>query len=48
MQVTFECIICGDTAVATVNDDETRDSDGPLRTLRECPTCTIETIWLES
>jgi predicted RNA-binding Zn-ribbon protein involved in translation (DUF1610 family) len=46
VRVEFECIICGDTATATV--DAATDGDGPLRTLRECPTCGIETIWIES
>jgi len=46
VNVEFECVICGRTAVATVDAEETPDGDAPLRTLRDCPTCEIETIWL--
>lgn len=45
MQVEFECVVCGDTATATVDDSEAT-ADGPLRTVRDCPNCGIETIWL--
>lgn len=45
MTVEFECIVRGRTASATVETDAT--SDGPLRTLRERPSCGLETIWLE-
>jgi hypothetical protein len=48
MNVTFECIICGDTAAATVPEDDARSDGEPVRTLRECPTCEMETIWIES
>ncbi len=47
MTVEFECIVCGDTAVATVPEDATQADDGPLKTLRDCPNCGIETIWIE-
>jgi hypothetical protein len=47
VNVEFECVICGETAVATV-DEEALNSDGPVRTLRECPDCGIETIWIGS
>jgi endogenous inhibitor of DNA gyrase (YacG/DUF329 family) len=45
VRVEFECIICGRTATATV--DAAANGGGPLRTLRECPTCGLETIWIE-
>lgn len=48
MRVDFECVICGETATATVRDAESDDRDRPLRTLRECDTCGMETIWLEA
>ena len=48
MNVEFECIICGDTAVATVDDEEVPDDDGPMETLHDCPNCGIETIWVEA
>lgn len=47
MRVEFECIVCGDTAVATVDEGDLPD-DEPLKTLRDCPTCDIETIWIET
>jgi hypothetical protein len=47
VNVEFECVICGATAVATV-DEAATDSDEPVQTLRECPDCGIETIWIES
>ena len=47
MQVEFECVVCGRTATATV-DDEDVPEDGPVETLQDCPTCGIETIWLGS
>lgn len=48
MKVEFECIVCGETASATVDEDATPDDGEPLKTLRECPNCSIETIWMES
>jgi len=45
VNVEFECVICGETATATVDDAASAD-DGPLRTLRDCPNCEIETIWI--
>lgn len=47
MNVEFECIVCGETAVATV-DDEAASDDEPLETLHDCPNCGIETIWAET
>lgn len=47
MRVEFECVICGDTAVATVEEDDV-DAGEPLETLRDCPNCDMETIWIES
>jgi predicted RNA-binding Zn-ribbon protein involved in translation (DUF1610 family) len=47
MSVEFECVVCGDTATATV-PDEARSDDGPLKTLRDCPNCEMETIWIAS
>ena len=47
MNVEFECIICGETAVASVNDDGVSDDDEPMETLHDCPSCGIETIWVE-
>jgi hypothetical protein len=46
VNVEFECVICGATATATVDDDAASADDGPLRTLRDCPNCEIETIWI--
>jgi len=46
--VEFECIICGDTATATVPAEERQPDEEPLETLRECPTCKLETIWIEA
>ncbi len=48
MQVEFECVICGKTAVASVDEDEADSSDRPLETLRDCPDCEMETIWVET
>lgn len=48
MEVTFECVICDRAAVATVPDEQAGCVDGPLRTVRECPDCGIETIWIQS
>lgn len=48
MKVEFECIICGETAVARVSDEDATSDDGPLQTVRDCPNCDIETIWIES
>ncbi|MEF8774069.1 MAG: hypothetical protein V5A37_05065 [Halobacteriales archaeon] len=47
MNVEFECVVCGDTAVASVAEEEARAGDGPLKTLRDCPNCGMETIWIE-
>jgi len=47
VQVEFECIICSESAVATVDENDAQSDGEPLRTLRECPNCNIETIWLE-
>jgi len=46
VNVEFECIVCGETAVATVPEEEIGSNDGPVKTLRECPDCGIETIWV--
>ncbi|MFQ3476375.1 hypothetical protein HKK80_08960 [Halonotius sp. F2-221B] len=48
MNVEFECIICGDTAIAMVDDEEVPDDDGPMETLHDCLNCGIETIWVEA
>lgn len=48
MKVEFECIVCGDSAVARVPEPDGESEDGPLRTLRDCSNCGIETIWIES
>lgn len=48
MRLDFECVICGRTATATVPDEETDDQDRPLRTLRQCESCSMETIWIET
>ena len=44
----FECIVCGKMATATVKEGETASGDGPVKTLRDCPDCGIETIWIGS
>lgn len=46
MQVEFECVICGETAAARVDESDAESADGPLETLRDCPNCGIETIWI--
>ena len=48
MQVEFECVICGETATATVDKAAASADDVPLKTLQDCPNCGIETIWMES
>ncbi|MXR50978.1 hypothetical protein GRX03_05060 [Halovenus sp. WSH3] len=48
MNVEFECVVCGDTAVATVDKEDVPAGDDPLKTLRECPHCGMETIWIEA
>jgi hypothetical protein len=48
VKVEFECILCGERATATVADDARAASDDRLETLRECPNCDIETIWIEA
>ncbi|WP_336328079.1 hypothetical protein [Halovenus sp. HT40] len=48
MNVEFECAICGETATARVADEAVSSADGPLQTLRDCPNCGIETIWVEN
>jgi predicted RNA-binding Zn-ribbon protein involved in translation (DUF1610 family) len=45
VHVEFECVVCGETATGRV-DDEAVPEDGPIQTLRDCPNCGIETIWL--
>jgi predicted RNA-binding Zn-ribbon protein involved in translation (DUF1610 family) len=47
VNVEFECIVCGETASATVREESVRSEDGPLKTVRDCPNCGIETIWME-
>ena len=47
MKVEFECVICGNTATATVDEADISSEDNPLETLRDCPNCGIETIWIE-
>jgi transcription elongation factor Elf1 len=44
VNVEFECVVCGSTATATVS--ETVADDRPLETLRDCPICELETIWV--
>jgi len=46
VNVEFECIVCGERAVASVDEDELPDDDEPMETLHDCPTCGIETIWV--
>jgi len=48
VKVEFECVICGETATAAVDEEDARSDDGPLETLRECPRCDVETIWVET
>ena len=48
MKDEFECLICGDTATASVDDEETADDDKSLETLHDCSNCGIETIWVEA
>jgi predicted RNA-binding Zn-ribbon protein involved in translation (DUF1610 family) len=47
VNVEFECIVCGETAVASVDEEEIPDDDEPMETLHDCPNCGIETIWVE-
>lgn len=44
----FECIVCGETATAAVDGEATPSDGEPLRTLRECPACEMETIRIET
>ena len=46
MNVEFECVICGERATAAVDDEDAASGEEPLQTLRDCPNCGIETIWL--
>lgn len=48
MKVEFECVVCGRTEVASVGDAEVAARDRPLETLRDCPDCGMETIWVET
>jgi predicted RNA-binding Zn-ribbon protein involved in translation (DUF1610 family) len=48
VNVEFECVVCGERAVATVDEEQRDSNDGLLKTLRDCPDCGIETIWMES
>lgn len=48
MRLDFECVVCGETATARVRAEEAEDQDRPLRTLRHCETCAMETIWIEN
>lgn len=48
MEVEFECVICGKTATANVSEEDANSTERPLETLRDCPNCDIETIWIES
>jgi predicted RNA-binding Zn-ribbon protein involved in translation (DUF1610 family) len=48
VNVEFECVICGETAVGAVDEEEASSIDGPLETLRDCPNCDVETIWMAS
>jgi len=47
VNVEFECVVCGETATAGVPEEAAAEHDGPLETLRECPNCELETIWVE-
>lgn len=47
MQVEFECVVCGERATASVDEDDVSE-EGLIETLHDCPNCGIETIWLES
>jgi len=48
VNVEFECIVCGETAVASVDEEAIPDDHKPLETLHDCPNCGIETIWVEA
>ena len=48
VKVEFECVVCGQTAAARVTESTVDSGNRPLQTLRECPDCEMETIWIES
>jgi predicted RNA-binding Zn-ribbon protein involved in translation (DUF1610 family) len=48
VNVEFECVICGETATARVDEGDASSGEDPLQTLRDCPNCGIETIWIEN
>lgn len=48
VRVEFECVVCGETRPASVPDEAVTGTDRPVETLHECPTCEMETIWIET
>jgi hypothetical protein len=47
VKVEFECVLCCATATARVDEADLRAAERPVETLRDCPDCGLETIWLE-
>ncbi|MFB6359818.1 MAG: hypothetical protein ABEH59_00685 [Halobacteriales archaeon] len=47
MQVDFECVVCGQTATASVSEADLEATERPVETLNHCENCGMETIWLE-
>lgn len=48
VRVEFECVVCGQTAVASVSKADVEASDCHLETPHDCPNCEMETIWNET
>lgn len=48
MQIEFECVVCGMTATASVDEEVVNTAERPMQTLRDCALCGFETIWLET
>lgn len=47
MKVEFECVVCGETATASVSEKDVESNERPVETLNYCENCELETIWIE-
>lgn len=47
MRIEFECVVCGETATASVSEEDLESEERPVETLNYCEHCELETIWIE-
>jgi len=45
VKVEFECVVCGQTATASVSEGDLESKERPVETLNHCENCELETIW---